>query len=132
MTSSVLTTAARYLAALLLLFSVLLLLRGHNEPGGGFAGGLLASSALALHAVAYGPDATLRTLKVEPGTLLGIGLLVMLAFAVLPLAFGRALLTSRWVALGGFEVGTPMGFEVGVYLVVLGAAASIVLRLEAE
>ena len=72
--SVILRSATSLLIAVLLLFSVFLLLRGHDLPGGGFIGGLLAASAVALYAIAYGPSAAARLLRVAPQALIGWGL----------------------------------------------------------
>lgn len=137
MTSLILQTAARYLAPLLLLFSLLLLLRGHDDPGGGFAGGLVAAAAFSLNALAFDVRSARRALGVDPRVLVGVGLLLALGSGAFGLAAGRPLLTGRWweVAVPGFgrvAVGTPIVFDVGVYLVVLGMVCLIVLSLAEE
>jgi multicomponent Na+:H+ antiporter subunit B len=53
MTSLILRTISRYYLPLLLLFCIFLFVRGHHEPGGGFVGGLVASTAWALYALAF-------------------------------------------------------------------------------
>jgi multicomponent Na+:H+ antiporter subunit B len=135
MTSSlILSTTTRLLQPLLLLYSVFLLLSGHNEPGGGFAGGLVAAAAFTLHAIAYDVAAARRALRFEPTTLIAAGLLLALGTGVLPLLWGEPFLTSAWVkvqplGLGPLEVGTPLLFDLGVYLVVTGVALTFVLSL---
>jgi multicomponent Na+:H+ antiporter subunit B len=119
---------------LLLLFSLFLLIRGHNEPGGGFVGGLVAASSFALYALAFGVPATRTVLGIDPRTLIGVGLLVALVSAVVSLAVGRSLMTGLWVALplpglGEVHVGTPLLFDIGVYLVVMGVTLTIILVL---
>jgi multicomponent Na+:H+ antiporter subunit B len=128
MISIILRTATRFLQPLLLLFSFLLLMVGHNEPGGGFAGGLVASAAFLLHALAYGVDSARRELIVPPQVLIGLGLLVASGSAMAALAVGAPLLTGLW--RGG--LGTPLLFDVGVYLVVVGAALMMVFALMEE
>jgi multicomponent Na+:H+ antiporter subunit B len=134
--SLLLQTATRFLQPLLLVFSVLLLLRGHDEPGGGFVGGLTAAGAFALNAIAYGVPAARRALRADPRTLAGAGLVLATASGALSLALGRPFLTGVWVALplpgGRLELGTPLLFDAGVYLVVLGAALTIILVLGEE
>jgi multicomponent Na+:H+ antiporter subunit B len=137
MRSLILVTAARVLTPLLLLFSVFLLLRGHNEPGGGFAGGLVAASAFILLAISRDPAAARHALRIEPQALIGAGLLVAIAAGVLGLLFGQPLLTGLWLEIplpGGtyLELGTPLAFDVGVYLVVMGATLTMVLTLAEE
>jgi len=137
MRSLILVTAARLLTPLLLLFSVFLLLRGHNEPGGGFAGGLVASAAFILLAISRDPAAARRALRVEPQILIGAGLLVAIAAGVLGPLVGDPLLTGQWLEIplpgeGSLDLGTPLLFDVGVYLVVLGATLTMVLTLAEE
>jgi multicomponent Na+:H+ antiporter subunit B len=136
-TPLILSTAARLLLPLLLLFSVFLLLRGHNQPGGGFAAGLVVAAAFALYAIATDVPTARRALGVAPRTLLGAGLLVALGSGLLPVLGGRPFLTGLWSYLplpGGdrVDVGTPLLFDVGVYLVVIGMALMIVLSLAEE
>ncbi len=133
--SLILTTATRYLLPLLLLFSFFLLLRGHNEPGGGFVGGLVAAAAFALYAIAEDVQSTRQILKVEPRVLIGAGVLTAAASGALPLFTGKPFLTALWFkqplpVLG--KVGTPLLFDVGVYLLVLGVTLKIIFSLVEE
>jgi multicomponent Na+:H+ antiporter subunit B len=135
--SLLLRTASRLFQPLLLLFSVFLLLSGHNEPGGGFVGGLTAAAAFSLHMLAYGVAECRKVLRVDPRTLIGLGLLSALGSGLPPLLSGRPFLTAGWgyvqvPLLGKFEVGTPLIFDVGVYLVVLGVALTVILNLAEE
>jgi multicomponent Na+:H+ antiporter subunit B len=124
---------------LLLLFSVFLLLRGHNEPGGGFSGGLVGASAFALYALAYGVPAARTALGVDPRSLIGVGLLTALAASCVALAWRKPFMTHRdfWFhleipGLGVFELGTPLFFDLGVFLVVIGVTLTIILPLAEE
>jgi multicomponent Na+:H+ antiporter subunit B len=135
--SLILRTVTRFLTTLLLLFSIFLLLRGHNEPGGGFVGGLVAAGALILYALAFDEESTRAALRLDTRTLIGIGLALALAASVLPLLFGRPFLTGMWAELhlpGGreLELGSPLLFDLGVYVAVLGVALTIVLPLAEE
>lgn len=137
MRSLILVTTARLLTPLLLLFSIFLLLRGHNEPGGGFAGGLVAASAFILLAISRDPQTARRALRVEPQALIGVGLLVAVGAGLVGLLVGDPLLTGQWFSVPlptGYELelGTPLVFDVGVYLVVLGATLTMVLTLAEE
>ena len=133
MTSLILRTATRLLMPLLLLFAVFLLLRGHNEPGGGFVGGLVVAAAFVLYAIAYGADAGRRALLVDPSTLLGTGLLVALGSGIPAVLVGRPFLTAIWTKVGiepaVVDVGTPLVFDVGVFLAVIGVVLTIVFTL---
>jgi multicomponent Na+:H+ antiporter subunit B len=137
MSSLVLRVSTRFMLPLLLLFSVFLLLGGHNEPGGGFSGGLVASSAFVLYGFAFGAPEARRVLTLEPHTLLGAGLLIAVGSGSAGLLGGRPLMTSLWIqpalpGLGRLDLGTPLLFDVGVYLVVVGVAVMIILPLAEE
>lgn len=132
MSSLILRTAARYLIPLLLLFSIFLLVRGHNHPGGGFAGGLLAATAFAIYLFASDARTTREALRIDPHLLIGAGLLTTLASGLAGLMGGRAFLASFWGTAGGEPIGTPLLFDLGVYLVVLGSVLLIVLSLGEE
>ena len=133
MTSPILQTAVRLLMPLLLLFAVFLLLRGHNQPGGGFVGGLVVAASFVLYSIAFGVEAARRALLVRPSTLLGVGLLVALVSGLPAVAAGHAFMTALWttVAAGSMAiaVGTPLLFDVGVFLAVIGVVLTIVFTL---
>ena len=133
MTSTILQTATRVLMPLLLLFAVFLLLRGHNQPGGGFVGGLVVASSLVLYSIAFGVEAARRALLVRPATLLGVGLLVALTSGLPAVITGQPFMTALWteVSFGGIAValGTPLVFDVGVFLAVIGVVLTIVFTL---
>jgi multicomponent Na+:H+ antiporter subunit B len=127
--SVILRTAARLLVPLILLFSIFLLLRGHNETGGGFIGGLVAGISFALYAIAYGTAASRESLRATPPRLMAVGLGIAVLSGVLPLFMGGALLEGLWVKWP-LKVGTPVLFDVGVYLLVIGLTLMIVYELE--
>jgi multicomponent Na+:H+ antiporter subunit B len=131
MTSLILCTATRRLMPLLLLFGLFLLLRGHNAPGGGFVGGLVVSAAYALHAFAFGVAAARRALLAAPSRLIGAGLLLALGSGLLPLALGRAFLTALWLDPDS-GIGTPLLFDLGVFLVVIGVVLTMTFTLAEE
>jgi multicomponent Na+:H+ antiporter subunit B len=135
MKSVILETAARYLLPLLLLFSVFILLRGHYLPGGGFVGGLLAAIALVLHSFAYGLDSTRNFIRIHPGLLIPVGLLFALISALSPLLVGKPIMTGLWLSqkipvLG--IIGTPLLFDIGVFLVVIGVALTVLFTISEE
>lgn len=135
MFSVILSTASKYLLPLLLIFSFFLLLRGHNEPGGGFVGGLVAAAAYALYFIGNGVDEAEKLLKVEPIKLIATGLLIALISTVPALFVGEDFMTGIWLkkifpVIG--KIGTPLIFDVGVYLLVLGIALKIIFSLAEE
>ena len=132
MTSLILTTTARLLVALQLLFSIFVMLRGHHEPGGGFIGGLIAATGFALYAVAEGPGSVRAALRIDPRKVVGLGLACALASGFIGLLAGEPFLRGLWVELPSTKVGTPLLFDIGVYLVVLGGVLGMILALEEE
>lgn len=132
MNSIILSTVSRLVTGLLLVFSVFLLLRGHNLPGGGFAGGLVAASAVALHALAAGFPAARRLLVFDPRTIMGLGLAVATCSGFLGFSRGLPFLTGLWdktpLPVVG-KIGTPLVFDTGVYLLVLGMTCLVVFAL---
>ena len=137
MISLILRTISRYHLPLLLLFSFFLFLRGHNEPGGGFISGLVASSSLALYTLAYDPAGARRVLRIEPRLLIAIGLMLALGSGGVGLIADMPFLTGTWLVLrlpGGGEVhlGTPVLFDLGVYVLVVGATLTIIIAMAEE
>lgn len=134
MRSVIFRTFAPYITALMVLFSIFVLLRGHNEPGGGFIGGLVGASALAIYGIASGVGPARRALKAHPMSIAAFGLLLAAVSGLLSLFTGQAYMTSQWAAIEVFgvtvDLSTPMFFDIGVYLVVVGAIGSIALALE--
>ena len=130
-TSPIFRTAARTLMPLLLLFAAFLLWRGHNEPGGGFVGGLVAAAAFSLYLMAFGVGRARRALFVTPMTLLGAGLLVALISSVPAAVRGQPFLTAQWV-VEPLTLGTPMLFDIGVFLVVTGVVLMMIFSLAEE
>lgn len=135
MDSLVLRTATRYLLPLLLLFSVFVLLRGHNEPGGGFVGGLVAASAFALYALAFGVERARQLLSVSPRRLIGLGLLIAVLSGLVGVLVGDPFMTAQWeerpLPVVG-KLGTPLLFDIGVYLTVIGVVLTIIFALAEE
>jgi len=132
--STVLRTAAEILKPLMLLFSIFVLFRGHNEPGGGFSGGLVAASAFLLDAFARGAPEVSATLGAYPRLLIGAGVLVALGSGVPGLLVDGAFMAGQWYTLplppaGTVKVGTPLLFDIGVYLAVVGIVLTIVLTV---
>ena len=117
------------LSALLALISLVLLWRGHNLPGGGFIGGLVAASAAVLLALAFGVARARAVLRVTPVALLAVGLAVAAGAGVIGLVHGEAFLTGNWIFPAGLPLGTPLLFDVGVFLTVLGAVLHMLFRL---
>lgn len=130
MNSLILKATSRILLVLLLLFSLFLLLRGHDLPGGGFVGGLVSAGAWALYSIAHGTIQARYALRFDPRTFLGIGLVVALLSGFVPVFMGQVPFKGLWINFASLKLGSPMLFDMGVYLIVMGATLTIVFALE--
>ncbi len=135
MHSTILTIANRYLGPILIALSLVALYRGHNYPGGGFIGGLIAASAILLRALSHGWPDVVKSLRVAPMTFLTVGLALAM-FSGLPSIFlGDPFMTSVWgptwqiPVLGKLKLGTPLLFDIGVYLAVIGFTIKCAIAL---
>lgn len=136
MNSIIFRTVSRLLMGLMLLFSLFLLWRGHNEPGGGFIGGLVAAAGLIVYGLADGPNSMRMILRVDPRSIALVGLLMTVIAGMLPLFQGADFLTGLWLFIGatptdkGLAIGTPLLFDIGVYLTVVGGVVGMVIAIE--
>lgn len=134
MNSLILRTATPFLVGLTVLFSIFVLLRGHNVPGGGFIGGLVGASAFAIYTINEGVAATRRAMHVHPMAIAGFGLFIAGLSGVVSLVFGDAFMTGQWwipaFAPDLKYISTVVLFDIGVYLVVVGAIVAIIMGLE--
>ena len=138
MKSVIVESGARFLVALLLVFSVYMLLRGHNLPGGGFIGGLIGAVGFVIQAIACGTDSARKALRVDPSNIAMAGLGIALLAGLFAALFGEPLFTGQWLFIGatddskGLPLSSVLVFDIGVYLVVMGAILTLVFALEEE
>jgi multicomponent K+:H+ antiporter subunit A len=117
---------------LALLLALHLFLRGHNLPGGGFAAALVLALALVLQRVAL-PDGDARPARAYRFWM-GAGLLLAVATGAASWLWGAPFLTSTWdypwlPGVGGVPLASAMALDLGVLLVVLGAAMTMLHAL---
>jgi len=136
MKSLILSTALRFLIPLMFLLALFLLVRGHNAPGGGFIAGLVTTGAIALFTLSAGIGRARQLLVYKPLRIANTGLIVAVISGLPALFAKQPFLSAFWLdldipVLGKF--GTPFLFDVGVFLVVVGIATTIIFNLvEAE
>jgi len=124
--NTLLSLAARYLTPLFLVLSIVILYRGHNLPGGGFIGGLVAAAALFIRGLAIGWGPCESRLPMRPEQFLALGLFLAIFSGLPAVALGHPPMTGLWLpdfslpGLGKVHLGTPLLFDVGVYLTVIG------------
>ena len=135
--SILLEVIVRVLFHSIIIVSLYLLFAGHNLPGGGFAGGLVAGMALVMRYIAGGRYELGAAAPADAGRLLGVGMTIAVACAVVPLLFGLSPLTSAFFeaelpVVGHVEFVTSTLFDIGVYLVVIGLVLDVLRSLGAE
>lgn len=133
MNSVIFGIIAKTLVPVMFLYSWFLTMRGHHDTGGGFVGGLVSGSALVIYALAFNADAATKLLPIRAERIIASGLLVSLASTLVAFTQMKPVMTSVWFthrAIG--DLGTPAFFDIGVYLVVLGVVAKILLPLLEE
>ncbi len=127
-------TFARLLLPLALLVSLYIFLRGHNAPGGGFIAGLVTSVALIMQYLANGVAWARTRLPSRTHIVIAMGLLIALLTGLGSWVFGYPFLTStfahlHWPLVSEFELASAMAFDLGVYLVVVGATLLILINM---
>ncbi len=139
-TSLLLQISTQVLLPLAIAMSLYLFLRGHNAPGGGFIAALVLAVALILQYMAAGVRWSEKRIASDWHAWIGWGLLAALATGLGSFAFGYPFLTSSTPyvaipAIGAVPLASAMGFDAGVYMVVLGASmlmVSMLARLKSE
>jgi multicomponent Na+:H+ antiporter subunit A len=120
------------MAGLMLLVSLMILWRGHNLPGGGFIGGLVAASGIALLMIGRGSGA-IPTPIVGPwpssSGLVLLGLTVATGAGLFGLLISHDYLEALWLKALGLPLGTPLLFDMGVYLTVTGSVLHVLQAL---
>ena len=125
---------ARFLFPVIALMALFLLLRGHDLPGGGFAAGLTAATALILQYMIWGTRWIENRLQVQPLRWIGLGLLIATITGLVSCLFGFPFLTSYFAyadlpVVGRVPVASALLFDIGVFTLVLGATALILIAL---
>jgi len=130
----ILRTFTRLMMPLMIMVAVYIFLRGHNLPGGGFIAGLIASVALIVMYLSNGIEWTQKRLAVDMHLVIGFGLLIATATGLVAMGFGYPFLTSafshiHWPIVGEFELASAIAFDLGVFLVVVGATVMSLVQL---
>jgi multicomponent K+:H+ antiporter subunit A len=133
-----LRAVATLLLPLAIMVSIYFFLRGHNLPGGGFIAGLVFAIAVLLQYLALGVARVEAVMRFRPARWIGWGLLAAGLTGIGSFFVAHPFLTSsfKYFALpviGEVPIASAMFFDLGVYLVVIGAtllALSILARLD--
>lgn len=134
---SVVRVVARLLPGPSLMFAAALIVKGYAEVGDGFAAGVIVALAVALIYVALGAEgaeAALPMLRHAPVLAVG-GLILALASGFFPLALGEPPVSHRpapgahITKIGTAELFTPLLFDIGVFLLVVGVLTVLLHQL---
>ncbi len=138
MTTELTRTVARLLLAPVLVVALAVLVKGYVDVGDGFAAGVVAALGVLLQVVAFGRERAGRALPLHRAPQLAFaGLAVAVAVALVPALLGGAVLEhapapgAEVVTVGKLELITAFAFDVGVFLLVLGATVAIVAAVAA-
>ena len=114
--------------------SVYFLLRGHNAPGGGFVAGLVMATGIIVQYMTSGVLWVESRLRVHPHYWIAFGLLAAgLAGISAWFVFAPFLTSVEWdldlPLLGALHLSTVLLFDIGVYMVVIGAAVLMLIAI---
>ncbi|MET4101026.1 multicomponent K+:H+ antiporter subunit A [Roseovarius sp. MBR-78] len=118
--------ATRVMMPIALMVGAYIFLRGHNEPGGGFIAGLIVAIAFVMQYMASGYAWAEARQRVTYHATIGLGVLIAAMTGGGAWLAGRPFLTSdygylHFPPIEEFEWATAMGFDLGVFLTVVGA-----------
>jgi multicomponent K+:H+ antiporter subunit A len=124
----------RWMFPVIIVLSAFLFLRGHDQPGGGFIAGITLSAGFVLQYLAGGTRWVEDRLRILPIYWIGGGLFVALMTGIGAWFFGHPFLTSSFQyielpVLGRVPVASALLFDLGVFLVVVGATVLILVAL---
>jgi len=116
----------RVMLPLVLMVGAYIFLRGHNMPGGGFIAGLVVAIGLVMQYMASGYGWAAQRMTVNYHALIGGGVLIAAATGIGAMVAGAPFLTSAFdyfhlPVIGKFELASALGFDIGVFLAVVGA-----------
>jgi multicomponent Na+:H+ antiporter subunit B len=117
--------------------AVSLIVKGYTDVGDGFAAGVVVALGISLSYLALGPEGAERVLpflRHSPVFLVG-GLALALTAGFFPLALGEPLFSHHpapgedVVHIGSLELFTPLLFDLGVFLLVVGVLSVLLHQL---
>jgi len=124
----------RFLLPVMGVIAVYFFMRGHNMPGGGFVAGLIFATALIVQYMVAGTDWVEDHLRLRPHRWIAWGLATACGTGLGAWLLGYPFLTSHTAhlalpLLGEVHVPSAFVFDLGVFLVVVGATMLILVAL---
>lgn len=120
-----------------LMVAAALIVKGYRDTGDGFGAGVVVALAIALRYIGLGArtaERTLPILRYSPWLAVG-GLLLSLAVGFFPLLWDEPLFSHRPAAgqpvvhFGSLELFTPLLFDIGIFLLVIGVLTMLLHQL---
>ena len=124
----------RFLLPFMGIITAYFFMRGHNLPGGGFVAGLIFATAIIVQYMVAGTEWVEAHLRLRPHRWIGYGLATACITGLGAWLFGYPFLTSHTAhitlpVLGEIHVPSAFMFDLGVFLVVVGATMLILVAL---
>ncbi len=133
MTSILTQTVARGMLVPTLVVAVAILVKGYADVGDGFAAGVVAGLGVLLQVLAFGREKVAQALPIRHAPMVAVvGLALGVLVFLVPMLLGDAPLQHAPAAgvkpghVGSLELVTAVVFDVGVFLLVLGATVTII------
>ncbi|EMR05149.1 Multiple resistance and pH homeostasis protein B [Bhargavaea cecembensis DSE10] len=133
----IIQTTTKVVFFIIFLFAIHIFFAGHYTPGGGFVGGLLTASAIVLLLLAFDIRTVRKALPFNYTVIIAIGLLLALGTAAASILFNVPFFTHAYdyfnlPLFGETSLHSAMLFDLGVYLVVVGATMNIILSIGSD
>lgn len=133
----IIQTATKVVFFIIFLFAIHIFFAGHYTPGGGFVGGLLSASAIVLLLLAFDIQTIKKALPFNYTVIIAIGLILALGTASASILFDVPFFTHAYdyfdlPLFGKTSLHSAMLFDLGVYLVVVGATMNIIFSIGSD
>jgi multicomponent K+:H+ antiporter subunit A len=128
------TVLGRLLLPIAAVISAFFLIRGHNAPGGGFVGGLVLATAFIVQYMMSGTLWIESRMRIHPQYSIGMGLLLAGGAGCAAWLMSRNFLSNlAWHGqvplIGELHLSSTLIFDLGVYLLVVGATVLMLIAL---
>jgi multisubunit Na+/H+ antiporter MnhB subunit len=135
--SAVLDVVVPRLLGPAVMLAIALIVKGYTDVGEGFSAGVIVALAIALRYVALGRRRADLSLPIarRADHVASVGLLIALGFGFAGVLVGEPPVTHHpapgetVTMIGSLELTTAVGFDVGLFLVVLGSLVVLVRHL---
>ena len=135
--SLILKSFSKYIFVFINVAAIFIFFKGHNEPGGGFIAGVATAISLVLLEMTQEYSLVKKMLRIDPLTIAGAGLILAYGTSFAPVIVNKPFLYHKMIhlhipILGDLHVGTPLLFDLGVYLVVVGVLSKMIFVFSEE